>query len=442
MTRISLPYIKQTGTLFPRLPFLRHSSTPAHDGPLSSNGGKNRGSGNARSHIWDGVFDDADVSVNATMPPARRWTSLRPSSQAEGDSSTSSSNNSSSFPRRQSLTLRESKIFNELFEQIFEKRSSSAGSTAKDPLSHMGIGLRPGETRQSVDTLFGKLRRRSKRYHDPTEAHLIVEQQRLIMESFTADRELLDWATRNVFNDNQPNSFPAKAPVSRRLSPRPTSPATAHTVAQSSRPPNSSISSDDELTRQFAIQSSVYPHLLASLISLFRDKFRDPHTALSIFSAARHLSVPSYVFGCTSAVYNELLATLWTAFRDLEGIVEALREMRTNGVMPDEQTRRIALRVKREAMLLASGQSPGGPSGTPRPVIFPEREPIEQGWVNVPVEHPTRRLAAQMDSLTTPPEPAHPSPALGVARRKNRKQGVLPERDDYPRERDDGLELT
>ena len=374
------------------------------------------------------------------MLPARRPIPVRSFSPVRQGPSKSSSTGSSSFPRQRSLTLREAKIFNELFEQIFEKRSTPA---FKDPQSHTGIGLRPGEVHQSVDALFCKLRRKSKRYHDPTEAHLAVEQQRLIMESFNTDRELLDWAIEKVFNIDDPNSFPAKVPASGRLAQsRTTSHSTASPAAQSFHASSSITPDDNESTRQFAMQSSIYPHLLTSLIAHFRDKFHDPHTALSIFSAARHLSVPSYVFGCTSAVYNELLATLWTAFRDLEGIVEALNEMRTNGVIPDEQTRRIALRVKRDAMLLASGQFLDNRPSDSRPSSHPGHEmSSEQIWVDVPVDHPTRRLVAHMESLIAPPEATHPSSGSDAAGSGRWKKSSLPRRHDRPREGEDELEF-
>ncbi|KAF8309416.1 hypothetical protein DL93DRAFT_2036471, partial [Clavulina sp. PMI_390] len=243
-----------------------------------------------------------------SLEASRRGPELKNLASPPPQGASTAGTDSPKFPRRQSLTLQESAIFNELFEKIFANAPKRAPSTTKgrDPLSNTGIGMSPRESRGSVDDLFGKLRKRSKRYHDPTEYHLHLEQQRAIMENCRTDRELLDWALVNVFSSNDSDAFPSK--------------------------------------------SSLYPHLLATLISLFRDKFRDPHTALSIFAAARHLSVPSYVFGCTTAVYNELLATRWTAFRDLEGVVEALSEMRTNGVFPDAQTRRILMQVKREAM--------------------------------------------------------------------------------------------
>jgi hypothetical protein len=80
----------------------------------------------------------------------------------------------------------------------------------------------------------------------------------------------------------------------------------------------------------------------------FRDKYRDPHLALSIFDYARHLSIPSYVFGCTTPAYNELIETRWSHFRDLKGVHDALFEMRVNGVEPDGRTKKLVEKLRRE----------------------------------------------------------------------------------------------
>ena len=64
----------------------------------------------------------------------------------------------------------------------------------------------------------------------------------------------------------------------------------------------------------------------------FRDKYANPHLALALFAHARRLSVLSFVCGCTTPAYNELLETRWACFRDLKGVCDALEEMKTNGV--------------------------------------------------------------------------------------------------------------
>jgi len=97
------------------------------------------------------------------------------------------------------------------------------------------------------------------------------------------------------------------------------------------------------------LQHPAYPHLISLLMRTFRDKYNDPHLTLSIFDYARHLSIPSYVFGCTAPAYNELIETRWTCFRDLTGILEALEEMKVNGVEPDNRTRKLVEVIRREA---------------------------------------------------------------------------------------------
>ena len=60
----------------------------------------------------------------------------------------------------------------------------------------------------------------------------------------------------------------------------------------------------------------------------FRDKYKDPHLALAMFDHARNLSIASFVFGCTTPAYNELLETRWRCFRDLRGVADALDDVR------------------------------------------------------------------------------------------------------------------
>jgi hypothetical protein len=60
----------------------------------------------------------------------------------------------------------------------------------------------------------------------------------------------------------------------------------------------------------------------------FRDHYKDPNLALFIFNHTKKLSIFSYVFGCSTEVYNELIKTRWDCFRDLEGVYNAVEEMK------------------------------------------------------------------------------------------------------------------
>lgn len=92
---------------------------------------------------------------------------------------------------------------------------------------------------------------------------------------------------------------------------------------------------------QRSADSKVYPLIISELIKTFRDRYCDPNLALAIFDHARHLSWTSYVSGCTTPAYNELMKTLWLCFRDLEGVVNALEEMDVNGVERDAKTKEL-----------------------------------------------------------------------------------------------------
>ncbi|TFY78571.1 hypothetical protein EWM64_g5437 [Hericium alpestre] len=63
---------------------------------------------------------------------------------------------------------------------------------------------------------------------------------------------------------------------------------------------------------------------------------------------ASTLSTHSFVFGCTTPAYNELIETRWACFRDLRGVCEALEEMKANAIQPDGQTRKLVDNLRRE----------------------------------------------------------------------------------------------
>jgi hypothetical protein len=80
----------------------------------------------------------------------------------------------------------------------------------------------------------------------------------------------------------------------------------------------------------------------------FRDHYRDPNLALFIFHHTQKLSIVSYVFGCSTEVYNELIKTRWDCFRDLQGVYAALEEMTVNGVPLDSVTRKLVETVRHD----------------------------------------------------------------------------------------------
>jgi hypothetical protein len=245
------------------------------------------------------------------------------------------------------MTAREINAFDEMFNMIFDAVSEQKDPSAKlsslkqnDPLAVLGgIGRKPfGQA--PVPDLFGKLRQHSKRLKWTTQADEEFDKKKEEMELCDTDQQLLEWAMREVFGQSQKYEERARnhaiAKAEEQHAPDVTSSSNA-----SANPPQLASTHPE-------LQHPTYPYLIAHLMRSFRDKYRDPHLALSIFDYARHLSIPSYVFGCTTPAYNELIETRWSCFRDLRGVHDALEEMRVNGVDPDGRTKKLVEKLRRE----------------------------------------------------------------------------------------------
>ncbi|KAJ6593643.1 hypothetical protein B0H19DRAFT_1011297 [Mycena capillaripes] len=209
-------------------------------------------------------------------------------------------------PRRQTMTAQEITAFNEIFSLIFDSMGEKASDSSSVAIGNTGMG-----------DLFGTLRRHSKRMKWTAQSDEELDRKKDEMDRCNTDRELLEWAMREVFGESQLYEQEFKE----------------------------AKAADAELPM---LQSPTYPHLIALLMRTFRDKYRDPHLALSMFDYARHLSIASYVFGCSTSAYNELITTRWTCFRDLKGVHDALEEMYVNCVDMDNRTRELAEKVRQE----------------------------------------------------------------------------------------------
>ncbi|KAF8230202.1 hypothetical protein L208DRAFT_134420 [Tricholoma matsutake] len=251
---------------------------------------------------WDHVFTDIDE-----MPPL-------PSTMRNHLRS------SPSRPRRpQAMTAREINAFDEMFNMIFdavaeEKTASNSGAIDD---SNIGVG------RGGISDLFGKLRRHSKKLKWTTESDELLDRKKEAMDMCESDQQLLEWALLHVFQESERYEKAARQAISE--------------AAKSGAP--------QELPM---LQPPTYPHLVALLMRAFRDKYNDPNLALAIFDHARHLSIASYVFGCSTHAYNELIETRWKCFHDVKGVHDALEEMAVNGVDVDSRTRKLAETVRRE----------------------------------------------------------------------------------------------
>ncbi|KAJ7647565.1 hypothetical protein FB45DRAFT_975224 [Roridomyces roridus] len=218
-------------------------------------------------------------------------------------------------PRRQTMTAQEVTAFNDIFDMIFDSMGENESASGEGPSSSKIVS----STDTGLSGVFGTLRRHSKKMKWTAEADEALDRKKDEMDRCNTDKELLDWAMREVFGESQ-------------------------LYLQDFREAEASVGT--EVHEMPMLQPLTYPHLLALLMRTFRDKYRDPHLALSMFDYARHLSTPSYVFGCSTSAYNELIATRWFCFKDLKGVHDALEEMSVNGVDMDNKTQTLAETVR------------------------------------------------------------------------------------------------
>ncbi|THV06715.1 hypothetical protein K435DRAFT_834041 [Dendrothele bispora CBS 962.96] len=251
---------------------------------------------------WDHVFKDIK-----NMPPLVPTTVRNPLR-----------NQGPRRNRRQQMTARELSAFDDMFNMIFdavaEQKVPNLDGTAKSDVALSSSG--------ALGDLFGKLRRHSKKMRWTTKEDELLDQKKEEMDLCETDQQLLQWAMREVFGESE-------------------------RLEQASREAMAQAEAGKQVEFPM-LQSPIYSHLVAHLMMLFREKYHDPHLALSIFDHARNLSIPSYVFGCSTLSYNELIKTRWTFFRDLKGVHDALQEMNVNAVDVNNATRKIVDQLRRE----------------------------------------------------------------------------------------------
>lgn len=218
--------------------------------------------------------------------------------------------------RKQAMTEREIAAFEDMFNMIF-----NAVTEQKDSSTDKNVDVKLG--RGAYSDLFGQLRRHSKRMKWTTESDELLDRQKEAMDLCDTDQQLLEWAMREVFAESRRHEKESREAMEQ--------------------------SATSGLTKSLPmLQPPTYPHLVSHLMRTFRDKYNDPHLALAIFDYTRHLSIPSYVFGCSTMAYNELIETRWRCFRDLKGVYDALLEMSVNGVDADSRTRKLVETLRRE----------------------------------------------------------------------------------------------
>ena len=312
-------------------------------------------------HIFEGVDDEPSIGsfstrgalASSALSSTRRPKRSRPTMTAREistfDKMFDMIFSAVSDKRRESFTTAAVKVQSTSRQQydddsgepessFYSDADASGSSVSSDPdsaasmLAQVGLSP-PGE----AFDLFGRLRRQSNRMRQTSATAERLDRQKEEVELCETDQELLEWTVREVFQgDHNPESGPS-APAS----------SSSSSSTSSSHPPSSPPSqASEEIARDLA--NPTYPFLLAHVMHTFRIKYNDPHTALALFAHAKRRSIHSYVFGCTTPAYNELLETRWELDGSLKGVEEALVEMRANGVRPDKGTRAFVERVRRE----------------------------------------------------------------------------------------------
>lgn len=128
---------------------------------------------------------------------------------------------------------------------------------------------------------------------------LELDRMKEIMDAARDDSELYLWSLESIFG------FPASA--------------------------TTSLFPDPGLLPQTIPNPRLYPSLLLHAFLLLRDTHRSPPTALRIFSLASS-NADSYILGCSSRLYYEVLATRWKEEHDIVGVLQGLEEMQGGGV--------------------------------------------------------------------------------------------------------------
>jgi len=237
-------------------------------------------------------------------------------------------------PRRTTMNERESKVLSDMMDMVWATKelpsvgrnsnikptvisSSDIATDSSGPDSERGID------RGKVSDLFSQLLRYSRQGKKYRPSNELLDKKKEQMSACSNDQELLEWAQREVFDESRKFEEEAKKAIAE---------AQAKGV---------------EIELPY-LQSPSYPYLIAHLMRTFRVQFRDPNLAVFIFKHAQNLSTVSYVFGCSTGAYNELIETCWSSFKDLEGVLAAVEEMHLNGVPINETTNKLIEQMRRE----------------------------------------------------------------------------------------------
>ncbi|KAG6378342.1 hypothetical protein JVT61DRAFT_14067 [Boletus reticuloceps] len=304
---------------------------------------------------WDHVFSDIDP-----VPPLTTAASTSGRKKGHGQSQSIIQRSSGVRHQRASITAREMSVFDEMFDMIFNAVSAQKGKAPASASS--GMGSTPssaqavsspihsdtpslsGQTQSigrdgtQLNDLFRTLRRHTSRVRWTSAIDEELDRKKETMELFNTDYDLLQWVTQELFGEAQQWDEETK----RAMAASNTGATTvAHKGKDTAASPSSSLATGPG-------KHSIYPHLIAHAMRVFRTTYSNPSLSLAIFNHAARMSIPSYVFGCTAPAYNELIEAKWEGWGDLEGVCSAVEEMRANGIKSDGRTRILMEKVRRE----------------------------------------------------------------------------------------------
>ncbi|KAL4074320.1 hypothetical protein J3A83DRAFT_4358110 [Scleroderma citrinum] len=343
---------------------------------------------------WDHVF--ADIDTVHPLPPA---SARRQAGRSSGNTPSSTSDTLLGRParaRRQAMTAQEINAFDEMFNMIFNAvsdRRAAPGSSRSLDRHTPSIG--PSSSTSPLNDIFRTLRRHSSRVRWTSAADEELDRKKEEMDLCDTDQELLEWAAREVFAVSTKSVDDARKAIEDTT-----------TGIQSSndhgKDKETSMSTKTPV-QALPLQPPTYPFLLAHLMKVFRTTYTNPSLSLCIFTHASRLSIPSYVFGCTAPVYNELIQAKWEGWGDLAGVCAALEEMRLNGVRGDGLTKMIIEKIRREvaeARPVELGGDNGLVGGSDRSNLLARRLWIDLGEAEVVqlltrIEHLTLKETAR-----------------------------------------------
>ncbi|WVQ96678.1 hypothetical protein IAU59_003784 [Kwoniella sp. CBS 9459] len=217
-------------------------------------------------------------------------------------------------------------------------RGSGGGGVVSDPYAAArggGFGLGTGA---GVGDRARNLRRWFERDEVDDE---VVEELEMLKEEMAVigdDVELVEWAKNRVFKPLSPIDVTSKKP----------SDSADKTTDASSAAASSSSTSTNNGAAPFLSFAPTYPKILAHVLRTLRVNYNSPHLVLSLFNYAQTSSLESYLSGCLTGAYNEVLTAKWESFRDFVGVENGIREMEVMGVSWDAATARLVSRIVEE----------------------------------------------------------------------------------------------